>query len=78
MRILFFLTISIFGLALARHCHVDGDLDENDNLNEEEFEYKFEKTKTRDPAERAKRQKSLRRNEQIVKEENEDFIDLLL
>jgi len=75
MRILCLLTISICGLSVAHYHHVIGDLDDNDNLNEEEFEYHFGKEKILDPAERTKRQKSLSENEQIVKEENEAFID---
>merc|ERR1712123_446348 len=74
MRILCMLTVSMLGLSVARHRHVDGDLDENDNLNLDDFEYQFNKKRVVDPAERAKRRKSLRRNEQIVREENEDFI----
>merc|ERR1712123_152607 len=75
MKILCMLTVSLLGLSVARHRHVDGDLDENDNLNVDDFEYRFNKKRVVDPVERGKRQKSLRRNEEIVRDVNEDFIN---
>merc|ERR1711874_601747 len=51
------------------------DLDENDNLNEDEFEIKFNKRKSNDPIEEAKKNLYLRRNEKIVKDENEKYLN---
>ena len=52
-----------------------GDLDPNDNLNEDDFEDEFGLERVTDPYEKARRQKALKENEEIVKNENEDFLN---
>jgi len=61
----------ILTLALLVQCNID--LDENDNLNEDQFEEAFNKRAITDPVEKAKREAQLKKTEDEVREENEDY-----
>jgi hypothetical protein len=52
-----------------------GDMDSNDNLDEDEFETKFGLDKVTDPIESTRRREALKRNEEKVKRENEEFLE---
>merc|ERR1719431_878816 len=61
--------------AEERRRNFQGDLDENANLSIDEFEIKFNKRKSNDPIEEAEKNLYLRRNEKIVKDENEEYLN---
>ena len=54
---------------------VNIELDPEDNDTLEQFEKKFNKPEITDPVEKAKREKALEKNEALVKEENEGYLE---
>ena len=54
---------------------VNIDLDPEDNDTLEQFEKQFNKPEITDPVEKAKREETLKKNEALVKEENEGYLE---
>jgi len=67
----------LFSFLLVLHltCSASLDLDPEDNLSEEGFEEYFHLDEVTDPEELEKRQKALKENEEVVRENNEKFLD---
>ena len=51
------------------------DIDPEDNLDEDSFEAEFGLDQVSDPEEKEKRQEALKINEELVKEENEEYLN---
>ena len=51
------------------------DMDAEDNLNEDDFEREFGLDLVTDPEEKEKRKEALEENEELIKEENEEFLN---
>jgi len=52
-----------------------GDIDDEDNLDEDDFEAEFGLDPITDPEEKEKREEALWENEELVKEENEEYLE---
>ena len=61
----------VFASALAAKIDLDG----NDNLNEEEFEDYFHLPEVTDLEEKLKREEALVKNENLIKETNEEYLN---
>ena len=65
----------VFFFVVASALTAKIDLDGNDNLNEEEFEDYFHLPEVTDLGEKLKREEALVKNENLIKETNEEYLN---